>query len=575
MGGLGAESQGPDALRSSAPTDAGSTSTAASAARTVPPPRRTAARREIAGQEPAWVTALSDQPPVGWREIVAVLLIVVLCDVTIYRGHGFAGYGLLFALGPLLLLFGAPKIHRPRTLAVLFVLLLLVAAKAVWCGSIGLVAAGFGLVLAFAVTLSGMVPYVVDCLAYLVHLPIACVVGVVHYCQHWPKTRTGNPVLWLAVLFPVVAVLVFGWLFVRANVELFEWLGAQISYWFTQLVDWIRKFGPTAPEIAFWLIAGGATVGLLRPLFRTSRLSLLTAYAEERKAPAGEAKPNALYWPYFNTLLAVVVLFAVYLVYEFATMWFRDDPVHGRYSDYAHEGAFWLTVALALATLLLSGIFRGRTLVDPRVGRLRLLAWIWSVENLVLAVCVYHRMWIYIEYNGMTRMRTVALFGITLVLVGFVLVVAKILYQRGFVWLIRWQLIAMALTVVLYTLTPVDWLVHGYNARRIQAGDPKPSVQIAYHPIDSQGYLTLLPALESDDPLIREGVAAKLAAKYLELGKTLDRRRALGWTSYQRADRLLYDFLTSHEASFAAYLGDRWQRQAAIDAFYEHSMQWF
>jgi hypothetical protein len=46
------------------------------------------------------------------REILAVLGLVVLADLTIYRGHGFAGAAAMFVAAPLLLLMGAPK---PRT----------------------------------------------------------------------------------------------------------------------------------------------------------------------------------------------------------------------------------------------------------------------------------------------------------------------------------------------------------------------------------------------------------------------------------------------------------------------------
>ncbi|HEV3342558.1 MAG TPA: hypothetical protein VG125_19455, partial [Pirellulales bacterium] len=47
------------------------------------------------------------QPPVRWREVVAVLLLVATCDLTIYRGQGFAGYALLFLLAPVLLSCGS------------------------------------------------------------------------------------------------------------------------------------------------------------------------------------------------------------------------------------------------------------------------------------------------------------------------------------------------------------------------------------------------------------------------------------------------------------------------------------
>ena len=52
---------------------------------------------------------LIKDPPATWREIGAMILLVMLCDLTIYRGHGFAGYALLFATAPLLLALGAVR----------------------------------------------------------------------------------------------------------------------------------------------------------------------------------------------------------------------------------------------------------------------------------------------------------------------------------------------------------------------------------------------------------------------------------------------------------------------------------
>ena len=48
---------------------------------------------------------------------------------------------------------------------------------------------------------------------------------------------------------------------------------------------------------------------------------------------------------------------------------------------------------------------------------------------MVLALAVFNRLFIYISFNGMTRMRIVALYGMSAVAVGFVLVVWKIVAQ--------------------------------------------------------------------------------------------------------------------------------------------------
>jgi hypothetical protein len=66
-------------------------------------------------------------PPVSWREIVAVLALVALCDITLYRNSGAAGHAALVVLAPLLFWLGSP---RPRYHASLWVISLILAVLA-------------------------------------------------------------------------------------------------------------------------------------------------------------------------------------------------------------------------------------------------------------------------------------------------------------------------------------------------------------------------------------------------------------------------------------------------------------
>ena len=102
---------------------------------------------------------------------------------------------------------------------------------------------------------------------------------------------------------------------------------------------------------------------------------------------------------------------------------------------------------------------------------------------MLLAIAVYHRLYIYIGFNGMTRMRMVGIFGISAVLVGFLLVLWKIARNRGFLWLLHRHLWTVAMAVYVYSVIPVDVVVVQYNVHRILAGDPAQSVQISVHPI--------------------------------------------------------------------------------------------
>ena len=514
-------------------------------------------------------------PPVRWREILAILLLIVLSDVTIFRGSGFAGYSVFFLAAPLLLWLGAPRPRLGIGFWLLGVLLILLAAKMLWCGSWLLVAAGFALVVALAMTLSGLHPYVLETLVFASQTILAGYAGLIRYRRSADKL---GPTLargaWLSVALPLAAFVAFGLLFIVANPNLLASFGETMEWLLTTLRDRILQVAPSWQELLFWLGVAWISVGLLRPVLTRTLLEETPGDAEAGPEAVPAPVRALLYGPYRNTLLTVIVLFAVYLVFEYQTLWFRVFRKGFYFSGYAHQGAAWLTVALALATVILSLIFRGRILQDARQARLRWLAWIWSAENMLLALAVYHRMWIYIGFNGMTRMRTVGIFGISCVVAGFVLVIWKIVRSRDFVWLLRRHLWALALTVFLFALWPVDTVVHRYNVRRILSGDPAPSVQISVHPISSEGVLELLPLVECEDETIREGIRAMLAQRHEEAEALARRRGRQGWTSYQIADRIVLEGLRDGSGNWAEYK-DRQERQAALKRFHRYAYDWY
>jgi len=520
-------------------------------------------------------TASGDQAPVRWREIMAILLLVVLADVTIYRGFGFAGYALFFVAAPLFLLFGAPRPRFGAGFWLLGLMLVLLAAKAAWCGSWLLVACGLALLVAFAMALAGLCPYVLEVGVFASQTILAGYEGLIHYRRS--SDKVGSAIgrgIGLEVGLPVLAFLAFGLLFVVANPDLLASFGETVEWLLTSLREWILQVAPSWREVLFWLAVMWVAIGLLRPVVSRALFeerSEITALVPEEGTPPVRAM---LYAPFRNTLVTVIVLFAVYLVFEFKTLWFREFPKGFYYSGYAHQGAAWLTVALGLATVVLSFIFRGRVLLDARLPRLRRLAWVWSLENLLLAIAVYHRMYIYIRFNGMTRMRTVGLFGMTCVVAGFLLVVWKIVHNRDFVWLVRRHLWALALTVYLFALWPTDAVVHYYNVQRILSGDPAPSVQISVHPISSEGVLLLLPLVDCRDATIREGVRAMLADRLDQAEAVARRRQTEGWTAHQIGDRLVLDRLRVESPRWAEYT-DRQKREAALENFDAYAYQWY
>ena len=515
-------------------------------------------------------TAVTSESRYGWRLPCVVLAIALLCDLTLYRGHGFGGLAALFAGLPLLMMAGRFRPRHRLDLVVVGGMLLVAAARMAWNGNLLLAAVGVTLVAAWGMILSGLRPYLPDLLGFVFHLPIA---GMLELAKprEWrtgprPKTPQGSL---LSVTLPLIALGCFAGLFTLANPNLREFVAARL----TQVSDWLGSWFRNIQILEIWFWAGviWLATGALRPLVKGG---LLETFFEGTPPPQDDGTGTDLYPAYRNTLSALVALFAVYLVFEFRTLWFREFPKGFHYSGYAHEGAFWLTVALALATLILSLMFRGRLLDDPRTGRLQRLAQVWSLQNFLLAVTAYHRLTIYIGFNGMTWMRFVGFYGITAVVLGLVLVLVKIARRESFPWLVQRQLWVLGFVIFAFSVTPVDGLAMRYNTRRILAGDPAPSVQISVHAIDAEGLAAIVPLLDAENSVIRQGIRARLARASTERNAQEARRAEKGWTTWQGAEVELHRRLEGARDRFRDLEGTDGQ-ETAWEAFRQYAYQWY
>jgi len=531
--------------------------------------------------------------PPGWREILAILLAVVLVDATLYHGAGFAGLA-VFVIGlPLLLLLGIPGVTMPASipevipkrrrlflLVLFFALTLITSWKLLWCGFCETFLVGLFLVFGIGVLLTGQKPRLISILWYAVQAVITGDLRLASYARsvkrlRWFPSKTGT----LAVVIPLFALIVFGVIFIFANPNLTqitrEWL-QEISQW---LRDHLVSGFPSFWQVLIWGAAIWLMAGYLRPMI-FDRLRPSDLPKQETWQTQQPDTRSGYFASYRNTLITVIVLFAIYLVFEFFTLWLRPIPEKFDYVGYAHRGAAWLTLALAISTVILSTVFQQGVYADKRASLLKTLAWVWSAENIILAIAVYHRLTIYIGYNGMTRMRMVGLLGVTAVLIGFIFVMVKIAKQRGFAWLLQrycWTVLAM---VFLHGVLPVDWIAHSYNTHRAASGDYPPTVQMCVHPNSPEGYLSMMGLMDCPDEVIREGVRAQLAGQWVRLNAE---NRGSGnadhkyrWTKYQIADTILYQRLADQQEKLKPYLDSLNERDAAIQRFYDYTFaQWY
>ncbi|MEZ6135427.1 MAG: DUF4153 domain-containing protein [Pirellulaceae bacterium] len=545
-------------------------------------------------------------------------------DWLLYRFGSFTTWAIFFAVSVVFLgMLKLRSIHWRSGLGI-GALILCLAVKLIWCGSFLPTLCGLGLLVCFGMALTGRPPFMPEAIGFVgsMILGITDRLGSYRWQRVVAATSRGHSgsttgSLGLQIALPIGVAGVFLIIFVLANPNVANFIGTQIQWAWTGVSSFFLQF--RFSEAVFLGLSGLTLVGLMYP-------ALPHLLLEKTSAPQLAAHSTPLHRAYRNTLLTVIALFAIYLLFEFSTLWFREFPADFYYAGYAHRGAFWLTVALAFATLVLSIIFQGDTLTDPKIASLKCLAMIWSLENLILSVAVYNRMYIYIDFNGMTRMRVIGLLGIACVIAGFILVVIKLRRNYDMVWLLHRQLWVPVLAIIAYASLPVDWVVNRYNVNQVLAGNLAPSVQLVAHETKSSGILPLFDLVDAEDVQIRDGVRALLALWAIELNvepaaslapapreaktsvwkspyghatpwlkspsvfrnrqSSPSRSRNISesttspppknaWHEFQWSDSLLRRELERTQAAWAPLASAPERRDEALNAFFKYAYQWY
>lgn len=507
--------------------------------------------------------------PASWLHWALVVALVIVTDVVLYQGSfGYSGWAVWLVLSAALLVIGILHSHRqPLTIstALLCATAVLTALRMSWQGNFGLAFFAICQLLLIALLAQGLPISMIVYVRFLWGLLPQAVRAILASTLSTTGVRLSHW-RWAEFFLPAVLTGLFAAIFLMANPDAVTRFTASLSEFTNYCFKWIFSIGISQPLL--WSVVALIGLGAIVPSWRKILPTISSPCAQQWSQQNTET--IRAYRISRNTLVCVVGLFTLYLIVEFATMWFREFPEGFHYSGYAHAGAAWLTIALALSTAVMSAIFRPSSLDQSCYLRLMRWAKIWSVLNLLLALCVFNRLWIYISYNGMTRMRVVAILGVCCVIVGFSLVLIKAARRFSFPWLVEKQILALTVFLFLLTVLPVDFMVYSMNSRRVRHGDPAPAVQITEHRLSDSGYLAILPLLECDDPIIREGVAAMIA------GRMAEAKSDTPWQGFQAATWRLETLASAdYKEQVSPWLEDESARNNAIRRFKDHVWKWY
>jgi hypothetical protein len=517
-------------------------------------------------QAPAPPSLSEFHAPIRAASAVTIASLIVILDYLFYQGVGGLSFAVLFILLPM----ASAAFQLRRKLLIPLVLFGIAftsfALRCAWQLGFPVVFVGTILLFSFPIILRLGRFHLPDLVAALpLNSAMAAANWYFDFAAAWRKTRQFRPSKLRGVPIEVVAIPVlvcgaFAVVFVLSN-PIVQDLSSQ---WFTALEKGLSNFlqlrAPNVLRIMFW---GGCALFLsmlLRPAIHPPNEN--SEWLNDTVVSGrDEGNADLQHRVAVNTLIGVNVLFLLYNSLDAYHLIIRDALPPGlNHSQYTHQGAFWLTVALAMTTVVVGRIFHGELNFHP--GRKTLIKWsgLWLAQNFVLATWVFLRIHMYISYNGMTPMRIVALAGTCVVAAGLLLVTVKAFRRKSLTWLLRKELSAFILTCIILAVLPMDYLSWRFNTPRILASNPpRPAVQLTRQFVSPEGLATPTPLLSHPDPIIAEGVAALLGRWYFGKGPLyvdsiarLDR-----WTEYQLGHAWCARVLAPHEARILELVPDR------------------
>ena len=167
------------------------------------------------------------------------------------------------------------------------------------------------------------------------------------------------------------------------------------------------------------------------------------------------------------TLLVFNAIFAVHVITDL----YLELPAHldpkefpsFRYAEYAHDGAYALAVAAALAGVFVLIAFPSAPYATkPSVWVLRLL-YLWLAQTLAIALSALVRLNLYVSAYSLTHARIYGFVFIALVCLGIVLVAWRVHAGRSTRWLIRTSMLAVIAAVWSLSVINLDNMIARYN----------------------------------------------------------------------------------------------------------------
>ncbi len=283
--------------------------------------------------------------------------------------------------------------------------------------------------------------------------------------------------LWRAIkiiIIPVLIILLFILLYKFANPIFEEYLKRTTDFLNNHLFKFFHtiNFG-----LVFHYLSGLAIYAIIlfhvqnKYLIKTDQLS--SDFIKRRRKNNGpfahkpialknELKAGIFLLAALNLLILTVNSIDIYWV------WFNFEWDNNYLKQFVHEGTYLLIVAVLISMAICLYFFRGNLNFYAKNRNLKLLGYIWLVQNAIMVISVALRNLRYIEYYALAYKRIGVIFFLIATLYGIYTVIFKIRNQNSTFFLFRRNTLAIYILFIVMTFFNWDTLIARYNFKHYE-----------------------------------------------------------------------------------------------------------
>lgn len=343
------------------------------------------------------------------------------------------------------------------------------------------------------------------------------------------------------IAFPaLLLLLIFGALLGSGNAILGKWK----TDFLTEVTQYLSSIEfPKFSRLVWWLAISALTLTFVCP----PNSGTLSSKLEKPWRQLGMESGTLRRFQWITCLAALNVLFLMSNVTDVIFLWLsRELPAGISHSDYVHQGVYALIATTVLSALIMA-LLTQHTESISRNRWIRILSYLWMLQNAILISGVYIRLWIYVDAYGYTPKRVYVALFLSLVVLGFGLLGWAIRMHKHLKWLIASNLVLLfCFFSALQFIDVPKWVttrnIALYTAGKIAYPEDLFFKQVGSHSIPFQISIYRTPRSISD----------KIAAfKDLESQLFIHHHQTKhDWRGYQRRDQHNYQILEAffHQA---------------------------